>query len=251
MRMRCLSALSASTSRSDLIPRADGGCHARQEYTNCRRERFAGSHRRCRVSLGRLSVGDVLLAMLSGNESSKDREFPVSPVGRPAGISGLSLRDFGAEATAMALARGSGCVPRRSGPAVSVRVFVLRRQSPAGRKRLAGWVWPSSPIDHAPSVCRRTHLGRATHLGCHSVTRPRRLVWSPNSWTVAATISRLGRGRRELHVSSGAGFALRDGLRTKRLKLWDESHGTLITFTQADDCLQTSDPALDAGFLYD
>jgi hypothetical protein len=181
--------------------------------TNCGRERFAGSHRRCCVSLGGLSVGDVLPAMLSGNGSSKDGECSVSPVGRPAGISGLSLRDFDAEATAMAMARGSGYLPRRSGSAVSVRIFVLRRQSPAGRKRPAGWVWPSSPIDHAPSVCRRTHLGRATHLGCHLVTRPRRLVWSPNSWLPQRSADSVV-GRRELHASPGAGFALRDGPRT-------------------------------------
>jgi acyl-lipid omega-6 desaturase (Delta-12 desaturase) len=37
-------------------------------------------------------------------------------------------------------------------------------------------------------------------------------------------------------------LTLRDGLRTMRLKLWDESRGTLITFTQAHDRLRNPGP---------
>ena len=53
--------------------------------------------------------------MLSGNGSTKDREFSVSPVGSPAGISGLSLRGFDADATVVTVARGAGCLLRQSG----------------------------------------------------------------------------------------------------------------------------------------
>jgi hypothetical protein len=74
--------------------------------------------------------------MLSGNGSSKDGECSVSPVDRPAGISGLSLRDFDAEATAMTMA------PEVGVPAPPVR-FGGQRQDIRSATTISSW--PETP----------------------------------------------------------------------------------------------------------